>query len=439
MKSIKSVYLALLLAVLAITATTYAQTVVTGELSGVVTDPTGAAIVAGKVVLKSDATGETQTAQTNATGEFRFALLRPGTYTLVVSATGFQDSTLKAGINLGQVAKITVQLGLQAQTQVVNVNEQISLVQSENANIATSFNAKQLENLPTPGNDMTAYAFTTPGVSASTGGGYGSFSAFGLPGVANLFTINGNDNMDPYLNLNNTGASNLTLGNNEIEAAAVVLNGYTGQYGRQAGAQVNYITKSGTNEFHGNAVWQWNGSKLNANDWFNNQSGTERPHAVSNQWAASLGGPIVKNKLFFYFDNEGMRYVLPSGGPVYIPTTAFMNYILGNLKTNNAAAVPLYTTAANLWANSSGANRATPLGKADDAALGCGDFAGTGAWGVTQPCAAIFQGAVNSLNTEMAARRQGRLESDHQRSVLLPLQHGSRRPGDWHRPDQSRI
>jgi len=124
--------------------------------------------------------------------------------------------------------------------------------------------------------------------------------------------------------LNNSGASNLTLGANEISEAAVVLNGYTGQYGRQAGAQVNYITKSGTNQFHGNAAWFWNGSKLNANDWFNNASDpfTPRPHAVSNEWADSVGGPIVKNKLFFFFDNEGLRYVLPSGGPVYIPWRA---------------------------------------------------------------------------------------------------------------------
>src|ERR1039458_8476334 len=103
--------------------------------------------------------------------------------------------------------------------------------------MATTFNSEQLGNLPAPGNDMTAYALTAPGVTVSTGGGYGNFSAFGLPGVSNLFTINGSDNMDPYLNLNNSGASNLTLGSNEILEAAVILNGYTGQYGSQGGAQ----------------------------------------------------------------------------------------------------------------------------------------------------------------------------------------------------------
>ncbi len=148
--------------------------------------------------------------------------------------------------------------------------------------------------------------------------------------------------MDPYLNLNNSGASNLTLGSNEISDAVVVLNGYTGQYGRQAGANVNYVTKSGTNDFHGNAAWFYNDRVLNANDWFNNASGTTRPVAISNEWADSIGGPIVKNKLFFFVDNEGLRYVLAGGFPVYIPTTQFTNYVMGNLAATNSAAVPLY-------------------------------------------------------------------------------------------------
>jgi hypothetical protein len=378
----------------------FAQTIVTGDLAGTVADPTGAGIPNSKLTIKSDATGETQTATSGMAGDFRFSLLRPGAYTLTVIATGFAESTQKVTVNLGQASNITVQLGLQTQAQVVNVAEQTGLIQVDNANLATTFDTNQLENLPAPGNDMTAYAFTAPGVVVSTGAGYGNFSAFGLPGVSNLFTINGNDNMDPYLNLNNSGASNLTLGNNEIQEAAVVLNGYTGQYGRQAGAQVNYITKSGTNEFHGNAAWQYNEKVLNANDWFNNATQTDRPFAISREWAGSFGGPIKKNKLFFFYDNEGLRYVLPSGGPVYIPTTQFASAVLANLQATNPSAVPLYQTAFNLWAGSSGAGRARPVNAVDDPALGCGEYADTGAWGVTQPCARVFQSTVNNLNTE---------------------------------------
>src|SRR5579872_4408155 len=396
----KLLFSMLLIVFFAAATVTFSQTVVTGELSGTVTDPTGATVAGAKITVTNDATGEKQSTTTNSAGQYRFPLLRPGTYTLAVSAAGFQETSRKVTIQLGQVANISTQLGIQTQTQVVTVNEQASLVQSDNANLATTYSTNQLDFLPAPGNDMTAYAQTAPGVTVSTGGGYGNFSAFGLPGTSNLFTINGNDNMDPYLNLNNSGASNLTLGSNEIQEAAVVLNGYTGQYGRQAGAQVNYVTKSGTNSFHGNGAWYWNGSELNANDWFNNATGTPRPHAVSNEWAWSAGGPIKKNKAFFFFDNEGLRYVLPSGGPVYIPTTDFANFVLANLAAKNPAAVPLYQTAFNLYNGSSGAGRARPLTAADDPTLGCGDISGAGAFGVTAPCARVFQSSVNNLNTE---------------------------------------
>jgi len=391
-----------------------AQSIVTGDLTGTVTDPAGAMVPNAKVTLKSDATGETVANTSSGTGQFRFSLLRPGTYTLTTTAAGFAEAAQRTTVSLGQASNITVQLALQAQAQAVNVTEAVGLVQTDNANLASTFNNNLLENLPAGGNDMTAYAQTAPGVTVSTGAGYGNFSAFGLPGVSNLFTINGTDNMDPYLNLNNSGASNLTLGANEIQEAAVVLNGYTGQYGRQAGAQVNYVTKSGTNAFHGNAGWFWNGNKLNANDWFNNSSDpyTPRPHAVSNEWEGSIGGPIKKNKAFFFFDTEGLRYVLPSGGPIYIPTTDFASYVMGNLQKTNSAAVPFYQNALNLFGNSSGAGRARPFTAADDPALGCGDIvtlnaAGdkalssiAGPFGLTSPCARVFQSSVNNLNTE---------------------------------------
>ncbi len=378
----------------------FAQSMVTGELAGTVVDPSGANVAAGKITLTSDANGAVQTASVSASGEFHFPLLRPGVYTVAISAAGFEQSTQKVTINLGQVANVKFQLGLARQSSAVVVEAQPELTQTENANMATTIDSNELANLPAPGNDMTAYAFTAPGVTVSTGGGYGNFSVFGLPGVSNLFTINGNDNMDPYLNLNNSGASNLTLGANEIQEAAVVINGYTGQYGRQAGAQVNYITKSGANQFHGNAAFYYNSEVMNANDFFNNSTGTPRPFSISREWAGSVGGRIIKNKLFFYYDNEGLRYVLPSGGPVYIPTTAFSTYVLNNLTKTNAPAVGIYTNALNLYGTSSGASRAVPVTADLDPALGCGDFAGTGAWGVTQPCAATFQSTVNNLNIE---------------------------------------
>ena len=393
-----------------------AQTLTTGDIAGTVKDPTGAVVPGATIQLNNTDTGETRTQTTNASGEYRFTTLKTGHYQLVASSPGLRSDTVAVTVSIGQVATIDLTLRPQMSKEVVQVTESVPLLQNENANLATTYNTQQLENLPAPGNDMTAYAFSAPGVTISTGGGYGNFSVFGLPGVSNLFTINGVDYMDPYLNLNNSGASNLTLGSNEIAEAAVVVNGYTGQYGRQAGANVNYVTKSGTNAFHGNAAWYWNGRYLNANDFFNNATDTPRPHSVSNEWADSLGGPIKKDKLFFFVDNEGLRYVLPGGGPVYIPTTDFANYVLSNLQATNPAAVPFYQKAFNLYANSSGASRATPVTPDIDPALGCGDFAGTAGWGVTKPCARTFRSTVNNLNTEwlIAARVDYNLSSqDH--------------------------
>jgi hypothetical protein len=409
-----------------------AQTITTGDIGGTVKDQSGAIVPGATLDLKNMDTGETRTMTANGSGEYRFSTLTAGHYQISASSPGLKSDTGSVTVSIGQVASVDLVLKAQSSTQVVTVNETVPLVQSDNANLATSFSSAQIENLPAPGNDMTAYAFTAPGVTISTGGGYGNFSAFGLPGVSNLFTINGNDNMDPYLNLNNSGASNLTLGSNEVSEAAVVINGYTGQYGRQAGANVNYVTKSGTNDFHGNAAWFYNGRVLNANDWFNNATGTARPFSISNEWADSLGGRIIRNKLFFFVDNEGLRYVLPGGGgAVYIPTTDFANYVLGNLTATNAAALPFYQKAFNLYAGSSGAARATPVTPDIDPALGCGDFAGTAGFGTSTPCARYFRSTVNNLNTEwlMAARVDYNITSNDRIYLRYNTDHGVQATG----------
>ena len=373
-----------------------AQTIVTGELTGTVSDPSGAPIPNITVTAKSQTTGEIRTATTNGEGQYHLPLLRPGSYRLSATAPGFSTTEQTTVVSLGQISNVGIKLEVGTVSQAVDVTAEAPLLQSENANVATTLTVQQLENLPVGGSDMMAYLISTPGVVTNTIGAYGSFSSFGLPATSNLFTLNGGDIMDPYFNVNNSGASNLTLGANEVQEAAVVTNGYTGQYGRQAGASVNYVTKSGTNAFHGNASWGWNGSKLNANDFFNNSSGTPRPHEVSNQWAYSVGGPVKKDKLFFFVDQEGLRYVLPSGVPVDIPTTAFASYVLAH---TNPAAVPIYTKAFNVYAGASGAARATPVTAAIDPKLGCGDFS-TAGFGTTLPCSRQFQSSVNSLNKE---------------------------------------
>lgn len=379
------------------------QSVVTGDAVGTVTDPSGAVVSGATVTLTSSDTGATQFVVTGANGFYRFALLKPGQYRLTVKQNGFKSTSQALLVSVGQIATSNVTLELGATSEVVEVTGAPPLIETENANLATTYSTNQLQQLPVPGGDITSYAYSAPGVTMNNASGYGNFSSYGLPSTSNLFTTNGSDNMYVYLNLNNTGASNLSLGANELDQISIVQNGYTAQYGRQAGAQMNATTKSGTNSFHGNASYWWNGSSLNANDWFSNNAGTPRPFANSNQWAASVGGPIVKNKLFFFADQEGLRFVLPgSSGNQYLPTPAFATFVQNNIAANpaTAATLPWYQNVFKLYAGAPGASRATPLTAADDSALGCGDFAGTAGFGTSAACAMKFTSSQNNLNTE---------------------------------------
>jgi hypothetical protein len=382
-----------------------AQTIISGDIVGTVTDPTGAAVSAATVTLTSVESGSRQTAMTEATGSFRFQLLRPGVYKLEVASPGFAPVVQSVTAAVGQIVAANVKLSVKGLSQLVEVTGAAPLLNTESANLSSMFTPKEIEMIPNPGGDLTNYALASPGVVLSSGAGYGNFTAYGMPGTSNLFTINGGDMNDPYSNLNNSGSSNNMLGANEIQEVAMVSNGYTGQYGRAAGVNMNFTTKSGGNTFHGNAKWDWNGRYLNANDWFNNHTSAPRPFANSNQWGGSFGGPIIKNKLFFFFDSEGLRYVLPGGGfPVYIPTSQFANAVLANLQTTQPNEVATYQQMFQLYAGAPGASRAVP----NPGDGGCGDLAAKGmttingtAFGTGgAPCTAAFRSQITNLNTE---------------------------------------
>jgi hypothetical protein len=390
-----------------------AQNIVTGGISGTVTDPSGAVVPNATVNLKSNSTGETQTTTTSSTGLYNFPLLKPGNYTVSIAQSGFRGISQKVDVLLGQVTPVNIKLAVGNASETVEVTGTAPLLQTEDANISTTFTPTQIENLPNPGGDITNYAQTAPGVLMNTQGmgGYGNFSAFGLPATSNLFTLNGNDENDPFLNLNNSGSSNLLLGQNEVQEVAVVSNGYTAQYGRQAGVQVDYSTKSGSNAFHGNASYWYDSSGFNANEWFlkSSEVGSGQPNvapfAVANQWAASVGGPIVKDKLFFYVDQEGLRYELPTSGRIFLPTPAFSSYILDNIGATQPGQLPYYTQLMNLYKGSPlyGSALANTGGVAafDPTAFGCGDFAGTAGFGTAAtPCMMTAQGSGVNQNKE---------------------------------------
>ena len=142
-------------------------------------------------------------------------------------------------------------------------------METEAADMTVSFDETAIEDLPNAGNDLTAVAYSAPGVVMNTAGwGWGNFSVSGISALSNVFTMDGANYMDPFRGLNFAGPTGLMLGKNGVEEATVVSNAYGGQYGQQAGAQVNYVSKSGANQFHGNAEYEWSGRALDTHDWF---------------------------------------------------------------------------------------------------------------------------------------------------------------------------
>ncbi len=385
MKKVITCSLVLLVIAAVMAPSLMAQSLVTGDLTGTVTDPSGAVVSGATVTAKSTSNGSSRTTTTTASGSYRFSLLQPGTYTVTVTAQGFSKAESSAAVNVGQATVADVKVAVGSNSQTVEVTGAVPLVQADNADLSTNFDQNLIANQPNGGNDITYVAQTAPGVTMNTGMGYGNFQTSGLPATSNVFTVNGENDMDPYLNLNNSGATNLTLGKNDLQEATVITNAYSGQYGQQAGVQVNYVTKSGTNQFHGNAEYWWTGRAMDANDYFNNLNGTPRPFANNNEWAASFGGPIKKDKLFFFADNEGIRYIVPSSTTVYSPTPGFANATLANIATVDPAELPIYTKMFNLYQSAPGYSRQTALSNGTTGCLDLTAYAGNcfGQYGAT--------------------------------------------------------
>ncbi|HXM68192.1 MAG TPA: carboxypeptidase regulatory-like domain-containing protein [Candidatus Acidoferrum sp.] len=386
-----------------------AQTATTGDIAGVVTDPSSAVVPGVSVTLKNVETGSSARTTTNAQGAYNFAFLSPGKYSVSVSAAGFQDVTKTLTVSLGTSITTNLQLSISSQNQTIEVTDQAVGIQTEDANIETNFNAQQIAVLPNPGNDLSAVALTAPGVVMNTTGGSvfggGNYEFFGLPSNSNVFTYDGANDNDPYFNINNSGATNLTLGLNDVQETSVVTNGYSGQFGGLAGANINYVSKSGSNAFHGNAEYWWNGRALNSNGYFRNQAngvaGSEidpRLFVNANQYATSFGGPIRKNKSFFFVDYEGIRLVIPSSFSVNLPTQQFENAVIANLNSVSPTSVPFYNQLFGIWNAAPGAARAqnTIMGG------GCSNvtnLAGV-AFGATNPCAVQLQGGTSQATND---------------------------------------
>jgi hypothetical protein len=365
----------------------------TSAIVGEVTDTTDAVVPGATVTITNHETGLKRSARTDDAGRFNFSQLKPGTYSVKVDASGFeplQNDNVVSG--LGQKQRVDFTLKVARSNEVVEVNSEVPLINPENSNTSTTLNAPALENLPNPGGDLTYPLQFAPGALINTAGssndfvggsnGYGNVEFNGLPALSNGYIVDGLETNDPLTNLNSGLSTNLVLGLNSISEVTVNTLSYSVDQGRYGASQIDYVTKSGTNQFHGNLYELWNGSLLNAADYFTNATpGNHKPRSTVNHFGGSLGGPIKPDKLFFFFDSEWVRIALPIVTPTIVPGAAFQQYVLQQLPLGLVDAqgntiypaapqeVPFYQEMFSLYANTSG----TPT-----AILGCPLAAGDG-------------------------------------------------------------
>ena len=218
-------------------------------------------------------------ARTDDTGRFNFPQLVPGAYALQVEPAGFEPASVSnVFAGLGQKQTVTLTLKVARSEQSVEVSSEAPILNPENANTSTTLDAPALENVPNPGGDLTYPLQFAPGAVINTAGssndfvggtnGYGNVEFNGLPALSNGYIVDGLETNDPLTNLNSGLSTNLVLGMNSISEVTVNTLSYAVDQGRYGASQVNYVTKSGTNQFHGNLYELWNGAALNASDYF---------------------------------------------------------------------------------------------------------------------------------------------------------------------------
>jgi hypothetical protein len=375
-------------------AATFAQGETTSAIVGSVSDASEAAIAGALVTIVNRETGLRRSAATDENGRFSFPQLKPGTYSIKVEAEGFEPKQ-SDGVTaaLGQKQNADFRLQVAQAKQTIEISSDAAILNPENANTSTTLNARALENLPNPGGDLTYPLQFAAGALINTAGsgndfvggtnGYGNVEFNGLPALSNGYIVDGLETNDPLTNLNSGLSTNLVLGLNSISEVTVNTLSYAVDQGRYGAAQVNYVTKSGANELHGNLYALWNGARFNAADYFTNATpGNHKPRSTVNHFGGSVGGPIRHDKLFFFFDSEWVRIALPIVTPTTVPTVEFQNYVLQQLPLGlkDAAAnviypaapqeVPFYRKMFSLYGNTGG----TPL-----AVLGCPFDVGGGA------------------------------------------------------------
>ncbi|HKC87408.1 MAG TPA: carboxypeptidase-like regulatory domain-containing protein, partial [Blastocatellia bacterium] len=279
----------------------YAQSF-TGSINGTVTDQAGAALANASITLTAGATGQSRATTTNNQGEYSFPSLPPGEYKIRITADGFTARVITAQLAVSQALRTDAQLSVGSTNETVNISAGGDgvAVETRNAQLSNVVNQRQVTELPlitrNPYDLIAISAGATDGPDRGSGFQRGAgFAVNGLRSQSSNFVLDGGENNDTFVS---APGQNVPL--DAIQEFRVQTNNYTAEFGRGAGFVANVVTKSGSNQFHGSAYEFNRNSELAANDSFNNANGFPKQFFNRNQFGFSAGGPVIKDKTFFF-------------------------------------------------------------------------------------------------------------------------------------------
>lgn len=378
-----------------------------GNITGTVYDPAGASVPGAAVTAVNTATGVSTATTTTSSGDYRFGNLPIGTYTITVDAPGFTKAEVgDITVQLNQTVTTNIKLAIGTQSTSVEVTEAAVPIDTTTAQVQTTYNAKQLADLPSAsnGSGVINLSLLNAGVTTTGGAGYGTGpSVGGQRPTNNNYTIEGIDNNA----LSVTGPI-VTIPNDAVSEFSVLQNQFSPDFGHSSGGQFNQVVKSGTNEFHGTAYEYFQNRNLNAADNLNYVQGNPlHPRFDDNRFGGNFGGPIKRNKLFFFVDYE----YNPLGGTnstFYYAPTAGGYATLGALPGINQTNLAQYqkylgtaATAANPATLPFGAPVQVAPGPGSNESLATGVFAPGGTGAVTIPVGTISSSLPSYTNAEV--------------------------------------
>jgi hypothetical protein len=311
-----------------------------GTVSGIILDPSGSVIAAADVLIINDATAVQYAGKTNGEGFYVVSNLPPGTYRIQVSNVWFK-TIIKPDIVIHVLDALAINftLPIGATSEIVTVQGGAPLVNTENASVGTVIDRNFVESLPLNGRSFNTLLQLTPGVTIvpTTGFGGGQFSVSGERTNSNSFQVDGvsaNFGSSPFIGLQQSGGGGSQAFNayggtsslvsvDALQEFRVETSSYAPEFGRTPGGQVIISTRSGTNQFHGTAFDYLRNTVLDANDWFANAAGKPRAAEHKNDFGGVFGGPIWRDKTFFFVSYEGLRLQQPQSQSIQVPSLAW--------------------------------------------------------------------------------------------------------------------